>query len=167
MRFILSFLFCLVLSFTVYAQNSNKPLAENFTAATLNGRNISLEELRGKVVVLTFWSTRCPICNSEMPKYNQLAAKYAGQNVVFLGLSMENEAMINNYIKKRPFNFTLIPNSLGIIMQYALKNKSGGYEIGYPTHFVINQKGEIELKASGRGKVGAVDSLVGRLLTSG
>jgi peroxiredoxin len=80
---------------------------------------------------------------------------------------MENEAMINNYIKKRPFNFTLIPNSLGIIMQYALKNKSGGYEIGYPTHFVINQKGEIELKASGRGKVGAVDSLVGRLLASG
>jgi peroxiredoxin len=167
MRLIASIFFCLVLSLASFAQYSNKPLAEKFSATTLDGRSISLEELRGKVVVLTFWSTRCPICNSEMPKYNQIAAKYTGQNVVFLGLSMENEVMVNNYIKKRPFNFTLVPNSLGIIMQYAVKNKNGSFDIGYPTYFVINQKGEIELKASGRGKIGAVDSLIGNLLAKG
>jgi peroxiredoxin len=166
MRFIVSLLICLVFGLTVFAQISDKPVAENFSATTLEGKPISLEELRGKVVVLTFWSTRCPICSSEMPKYNQLAAKYAGSNVVFLGLSMENEVMVANYIKKKPFNFTLVPNSLGIIMQYALKNKNGSFDIAYPTYFVINQRGEIELKASGRGKTGAIDSLITKLLAN-
>ena len=166
MRFLLSLFFCLWLGLTAFAQYSNKPLAENFTATTLQGKPFSLEELRGKVVVLTFWSTRCPICSSEIPEYNQLAAKYAGKDVVFLGLSMENEAMIGNYTKKKPFNFTLVPNSLGIIMQYAVKDSKGGFNIGYPTYFVINQKGEIEMKASGRGKTGAIDSQISQLLSN-
>lgn len=167
MRLLLSLFFCLIFCLTAAAQYSGKPLAENFTATTLEGKPISLEELRGKVVVLTFWSTRCPICASETPKYNQLAAKYAGSNVVFLGLSMENEGMVGTYTKKKPFNFTLVPNSLGIIMQYAVKNKNGSFDIAYPTYFVINQRGEIEMKASGRGKTGAIDSLISRLLAGG
>lgn len=166
MRFIGSLLICLVFGLTVFAQFTNKPLAENFTATTLERKPISLEELKGKVVVLTFWSTRCPICSSEIPKYNQLVTKYAGSNVVFLGLSMENETMVGTYIKKKPFNFTLLPNSLGIIMQYAVKNKNSSFDIAYPTYFVINQRGEIEMKASGRGKTGAIDSLINKLLAN-
>jgi peroxiredoxin len=164
MKVLASLLLCLMLSFTVFAKYNDKPMAENFTGTTLQGNPISLEELRGKVVVLVFWSTRCPICTSEMPKLNQMTQKYAGKNVVFLGLSMENESMISAYIKKKPFNVTLIPNSLGVIMQYAVKNKNGSFDIGYPTYFVINQRGEIEMKASGR-KSGAVDSEVSRLIS--
>lgn len=165
MKVAASLILCLLLSFTAFAKLDDKPVAENFSATTLDGKPISLEELRGKIVVLVFWSTRCPICSGEIPKINQMVEKYKGQNVVFLGLSMENEAMISAYVKKKPFDATLIPNSLGIIMQYALKNNKGGYEIGYPTYFVINPKGEIELKASGR-KSGAVDSEIKRLLSN-
>lgn len=158
--------FCLVLTFSAFAKSNDNPIAENFTATTLEGKPISLQELRGKIVVLIFWSTRCPICSKEIPKINQMIQKYSGKNVVFLGLSMENEAIISAYIKKKPFDATLIPNSLGTIMQYALKNDKGGYDISYPTYFVINTDGEIELKASGR-KSGAVDSEVNKLLSSG
>jgi peroxiredoxin len=166
MRFILSLLFCLSLCLTAFAKYPDKTPAQNFTGTTLEGKPISLEELRGKVVVLVFWSTRCPICSSEIPKLNQMVQKYAGKNVVFLGLSMENESLISNYIKKKPFNFTLIPNSLGVIMQYAIKGKDGSFNISYPTFFVINQKGEIEMQASGR-KSSSVDSQVNSLLSSG
>ena len=164
MKVVISLLFCLFLTFSTLAKPGDNPIAENFTGTTLEGKPISLEELRGKIVVLVFWSTRCPICSKEIPKINQMVEKYSGKNVVFLGLSMENDAMISAYIKKKPFNVTLIPNSLGVIMQYAIKDSNGSYNISYPTYFVIDTNGEIELKASGR-KSGAVDSEINKLLS--
>lgn len=164
MKILLSLFLCALLSFTAFANYSEKPLAENFTATTLEGKAFSLEELRGKVVVLTFWSTRCPICAAETPKFNQLVDKYAGKDVVFLGLTMENEALVGNYLKKKTFKFTIVPNSLGVIMQYADKNPNGSFNIAYPTTFVVNQKGEIELKTNGR-KSQTIDDTVSKLLT--
>jgi thiol-disulfide isomerase/thioredoxin len=43
-----------------------------------------LDQLHGKVVVLTFWSTRCQICHSEIPNLNRVAERYRGKDVVFL-----------------------------------------------------------------------------------
>lgn len=163
MRIILSLFFCALLTFTAFASYTEKPLAENFTATTLEGKAFSLEELRGKVVVLTFWSTRCVICQGETPKFNQLVDKYAGRDVVFLGLTMENEALVGNYLKKKTFKFTIVPNSLGVIMKYADKNPNGSFNIAYPTMYVINQNGEIELKTNGP-KSKEVDEQVSRLL---
>ncbi len=71
-------------------QNRTKNVAENFTATALDGQTFDLAGLKGKVVLITFWSTRCPICVSEAPKLNELAARYKDKDVVFLGLSMEN-----------------------------------------------------------------------------
>lgn len=166
MRFILGLILCLLVCFPAFAGFNEKSLAENFTATTLDGKPVNLEELRGKVVVMTFWSTRCPICEKEIPKLNQVADKYAGKDVVFLGLSMENEHKIAEHLKKKPFKFTIVPNSLGVIMKYADKNPNGSFNIAYPTMFVINQSGEIELKTNGRNKSEQIDSLVNRLLTS-
>src|SRR5438045_1878791 len=109
MKVILSLFLCALLSLSAFANTTEKPLAQNFSATTLEGKAFSLEDLRGKVVVLTFWSTRCVICQSETSNFNQLADKYAGKDVVFLGLTMENEAMIGNYLKKKTFKYTIVP----------------------------------------------------------
>ena len=153
-----------LLSLSVAAKHNDKPIAENFTATTLEGKSISLEQLRGQVVVLTFWSTRCPICEKEIPKFGQIADKYAGRKVVFLGLTMENDGKVAAHLKKKPFKFTIVPNSLEVIMKYANKNPNGSFDIAYPTIIVINQKGEIELRTSGRNKSKTMDDLIGRLL---
>ncbi|MGI8467079.1 MAG: TlpA family protein disulfide reductase [Pyrinomonadaceae bacterium] len=163
MRFILSSVFCLLLGLSVFAAFSGVP-AENFTVTSLDGQTITLDELRGKVVVLTFWSTRCEICESEIPKFNKIAAKYAGQNVVFLGLSMENEVKIAEHLKRKPFNYTIIPNGLGVIMKYAEKDAAGNFNIAYPSTFIINQNGEIDFKTYGWNKSKTIDSRIGDLL---
>ena len=164
MRFVLSLFFCLLLGLSVFANPSAGIPAENFTVTSLEGKTFSLEDLRGKVVVLTFWSTRCEICESEIPKFNKIATKYAGQNVVFLGLSMENEIKVAEHLKKKPFNYTIIPNSLGVIMKYADKDAAGNFNIAYPSTFIINQNGEIDYKTYGWDKSKTIDSRVGTLL---
>ncbi len=168
MRF-LSFLFLTVLlSFSAVSVQSNKnskPLAENFTATSLDGKNFNLAELRGKVVLVTFWSTRCVICAGEIPKLNKLAASYKDKDVVFLGLTLENDQKVKSYLKKKPFNFNLLPNSFGILLKYADKDKDGAVTMGYPAHFLINQKGEIEVKAEGK-KTELIIKKISQLLTS-
>lgn len=166
MRFVLGLFFCLLLGLSVFAKGDDKPMAQNFTGTTLDGKAVSLEDLRGKIVVLTFWSTRCQICAAEIPKLNQLVDKYAGKDVVFLGLTMENETKVAEHLQKKPFKFTIVPNSLGVIMQYSDRDSAGRYNISYPSMFVINQKGEIELKTSGWNKTKSLDSQIGNLLAA-
>ena len=160
---------CLILAFSITSfgqQSKRKPLAETFSATSLDGQTFNLAELKGKVVILTFWSTRCPICHDEIPKLNQLVKAYKDKNVVFLGLTLEGPAKIEAYLKKKSFDFNILPNSFGVVLKYAEKVGNGNISLGFPTHFVINQKGEIELKTNGFDKTPAIESQIKRLLSS-
>ena len=85
----------------------------------------NLDELRGNVVVMTFWSTKCEICRSEFPKLNRLIKSLDGKKVIFLSLTMENEAKIEPYLKKNPLDSHVLPNSFGILLQYADRTRDG------------------------------------------
>ena len=157
--------FILALTAAAFGQKS-KPAAENFSAVSLDGQIFELDKLKGKIVVLTFWSTRCPICQSEMPKLNRMAENFKGKDIVFLGLTTETEAKVEAFLKKNPFNFNILPNSFGVVLKYADRDGQGNINMGFPAHFVINQKGEIELKTSGFDKTEKLNSTINRLLVS-
>lgn len=157
----------LVLCFAVSAfAQSGKPLAENFSGATMDGQTVELDSLKGKVVLITFWNTRCAICDSEIPKLNQMASSYKGKDVVFLGLTTDNPTRVESFLKMKPFNFNIIPSSFGVLLKYADRDRSGNIAMGYPAYFLVNQNGEIEMKASGWDKTQKLDSQINRLLSS-
>jgi peroxiredoxin len=167
MKIPISLFLILVFSFAVFAQQKRgKIVAENFNAVATNGKAFELQSLKGKVVLLTFWSTKCAIWHAEIPKLNELAESYKNKDVVFLGLTMNNEATVKAYTKKNPFNFNLLPDSFGVVLKYADKDGNGNIAMGFPAHFLINQNGEIELKTSGFDKTEKLDSEINRLLTS-
>lgn len=168
MRFltILFLSFLLIVSVSAQSNKNSKPLAGTFTATSMDGQEIDLAALKGKVVLVTFWSTKCPICAAEIPKLNQLAASYKDADIVFLGLTTDNNDKVKQYTKKKPFNFNLLPNSFGILLKYADKDGDGNVTMGYPAHFLINQKGEIELKTGGFNKTEKLNSQIARLLKS-
>jgi peroxiredoxin len=147
-----------------FAQNG-KQLAENFSAASLDGQTVELESLKGKVVLITFWTTRCAICDSEIPKLNQMAAAYKGKDVVFLGMTTDNPTRVESFLKTKPFNFNIIPSSFGVLLKYADRDRAGNLNVGYPAYYLINQNGEIEMKANGWDKTQKLDSQINRLLS--
>lgn len=166
MKIILSLMFSLILAFTAFGQQKVGTMAESFNGTSLEGKDFYLDELRGKVVVITFWSTKCEICHSEIPKLNKLTEKYNGKDVVFMGLTMENETKVSLYLQKKPFKFTIVPNSLGVILKYADRDGNGNPNMGFPSYFIISQTGEISYKSNGWDKSGKVDSEISRLLAS-
>lgn len=166
MRILSILVLTLVLSASALAQQSLRPgsAAPRFSAPAIDGTVYDLNGLQGKIVVITFWSTKCAICHSEIPKLNRLAERYRGQDVVFLALTMENEAKIESYIRKTPFNFNHLANSFGVVLQYADRDGRGNINMGFPAHFVVDPVGKIELKTSGFNKSAELESKISRLI---
>ncbi|HET9834733.1 MAG TPA: TlpA disulfide reductase family protein [Rhodanobacteraceae bacterium] len=63
--------------------------APPITLATLDGKHIATHDLRGKVVILTFWATWCEPCRKELPLLSRYAQQHAKQGLIVLGLSLD------------------------------------------------------------------------------
>ena len=157
-----------MIAVSVSAQQNLKAgsAAPDFAGESIDGKQYNLSELQGKIVVLTFWSTRCAICHSEIPKLNRIVDRYKDKDVVFLALTMENQVKIAPYLRKTPFNFSILPNSFGVVLKYADNDGKGNIDIGFPAHFVINRKGAIEMRTSGWDKAENLESQISRMLSS-
>jgi hypothetical protein len=70
-------------------------------------------------------------------------------------------------LKSKPFDFNIIPSSFSVLLKYAERDREGRLNMGFPAYFVINQTGEIELKASGWSKTETVNSQITKLLENG
>ena len=167
MRILVCLSIVAVFASLVQAQYKSKKTAEPFSATAMNGQNFDLASLKGKVVVMTFWSTRCPICAGEIPNLNRMAESYKGKDVVFLGLTTEDPNRVGGFLRSKPFNFNILPNSFGVVLKYADKDSQGRINMPFPSYYLINQDGQIELKTNGYDKVGALSSNINRLLSNG
>ena len=74
----------------VIYQAGHRPLAPDFTAATLTGAKLSFSSYRGKVVVLNFWGSWCVPCREEAPTLSYAAARYQPSGVSFLGVDVRD-----------------------------------------------------------------------------
>ena len=63
--------------------------APSFGLANAAGKLVHLSDFRGKPVVLNLWATECGGCRAEFPTFVQMSAKYSGQGLTVLGVSMD------------------------------------------------------------------------------
>lgn len=115
--------------------------ALDFLVTDLKGNSIKLSDLKGKVVVLNFWFTKCPPCVLEMPSLNTLTDDFKGKNVKFIAITFNKKDIVESFLEETKFKYTIAPNANGVIQSYNVNS--------FPTSIVINQKGEIVLKEIG------------------
>jgi cytochrome c biogenesis protein CcmG/thiol:disulfide interchange protein DsbE len=84
-----------------------RPAPELSLACGLNGISPSttLASLRGKVVLLKFWLTRCPVCRGTLPEFQDLHDRYGKSGVVVLGVVEDVAAGVSPYLKEAGWTF--------------------------------------------------------------
>jgi thiol-disulfide isomerase/thioredoxin len=66
-------------------------MAPPFSVTTLDGQTVSLDQLRGKVVLIDFWATWCPSCREAVPHIQKIARKFQGEPLVILSVSLDQD----------------------------------------------------------------------------
>ena len=116
--------------------------AADFSLKTSTGKQISLADYQGQVVVIHFWATWCPYCKKLHPELNRLAKQYKDKNVNFIAISIwEDEgADPQGVINERGHKFETLINGDEITKLYGVN--------GTPTTVFIDAKGIVVGKST-------------------
>ncbi len=110
--------------------------APSFSVRTLEGKNLTLADLKGKVVVLNFWFIGCPACFDMEPKLNVFKEKFAGNdNVVFLAMTSDRPAELKKYLSKVKFTYDHAADAQAAMDGFVFS--------GFPKNLVISKTGKI------------------------
>ncbi len=139
---------CFVLLFLLSScgkekEESTLSSAPNFTLQTLDGKEVTLSELKGKVILLDFWATWCGPCRESIPHLIQLYKNYQKDGLVVIGMNVEKGEMdtVRRFVKSLdiPYPITLSPDE--VQRDYRVS--------GLPTTILIDKQGRIREKMVG------------------
>ena len=102
--FLLAALPCLLLGASwLRAFPKDRELAPNFNAKTMSGEKFNNESVKGKVVLLEFWTTWCPYCFEEAPVVDKLAKEYGDKGLIVLTINVgESKKKVKQYLDTNP-----------------------------------------------------------------
>lgn len=111
-------------------------LAPDFTLHSLDGQEVRLSELRGRVVILDYWATWCPSCRSAMPGLELLYRQLKGEGLLVLGIDDENSEEQRAFLEEFGYSFSSLVDP-------ASKVKNLYNARGIPTTIIIDKEGKI------------------------
>ncbi|WP_242926249.1 TlpA disulfide reductase family protein [Pontibacter vulgaris] len=111
--------------------------APAFKLADVNGKETNLSDFKGKLIYLSFWRTDCGLCLVEQPHLQELIGKFAGKNVAFINISLDDDvAAWQNMVKKKQLQgINLHQGTAELAKQFGLKDA--------PAYFLIDGNGDI------------------------
>ena len=129
------------------------PDAPNVTFNGLDGENVTLASLKGKVVIINFWATWCDPCQEEIPWMIEFQQKYADKGFTMLGVAMDDEGkkVVEPFVRDTRFDVggrQMTMNYPIMLGNDEITSKFGGL-FGLPTSIVISRDGKIRKKYIG------------------
>jgi thiol-disulfide isomerase/thioredoxin len=121
---------------TVLRFASNPEPAPRLVIHDLAGKVTSIDDLKGKVVLVNFWATWCPPCRAEIPALIQLQEKLRDR-LQIIGVSEDDSIDdVHDYIKKMGINYPVVMATEELTQAY-------GGVAALPTTFVVDTEGRV------------------------
>lgn len=106
-----------------------------------SGGTLTLEEMRGKVVMLDFWATWCPPCRAELPSLVTLAKEYESKGLVFVAANRDDpdsaDIEVNSFVK------SVLPDVAPYVV-FAPDEMAMAYQVSaLPTLYFLDREGKV------------------------
>lgn len=115
--------------------------AADFTLKDVDGRNVSLSDYEGKVIVISFWATWCTPCKAEMPELHKVYKALKDQGLVVLSISTDearNEPQVKATARAGGYTFPVLLDPERTVFGQFSANPN------LPVTVIIDQKGVIQ-----------------------
>lgn len=130
--------------------------APDFKLKSLNGKEFSLNDFKGKLIYLNFWDSRCGLCQMDLPYAQELEKELSGKNVVFINIGVDNDEELWRYSvgKRKLMGVQLYAaNREDILRKYKV--------VDVPSYYLIDTDGAfISTKAKRPSNAGAQADIV-------
>lgn len=106
----------------------------------LDGRRVSLEDLRGQVVVLDFWATYCPPCREEIPHLVRLQKQFGPKGFKVIGLNVggdEDRPKVPDFVRQYGIQYQLADPDAETVRLFLAENDA------IPQTFVLDRRGRL------------------------
>jgi len=117
--------------------------APELRGTDISGKPVILSTLKGRTVLLDFFTTWCPPCRADAPALDKLFRKYGPQDLVIVGVSVSEEhSVVESFLKQHPHSFPVLLTTENEMPR--------PYQIGaFPTYIVIDRDGNVAGAAEG------------------
>jgi peroxiredoxin len=125
------------------ARASLRPIVPDLALTDQDGHLVSLSSLRGKVVLLTFWTTTCGQCQAEMPWFTQFQQTERQRGLVVVGVSLDEGGWprVKSYVEHQPITYRVVAGDRD------LARPTIGSSI--PTTLILDREGRIAVRHAG------------------
>jgi thiol-disulfide isomerase/thioredoxin len=130
----------LVRGFLSTVEQTSPTNLPDFNLPDVSGNQRNISEWQGKIRVINFWATWCPPCREEIPEFTALQEQYAANGLQFIGIAIDDQEPVEEYIKSNKINFPIL---IGGVTGIALAHQLGNIIDAVPFTLVVNQQGQI------------------------
>jgi cytochrome c biogenesis protein CcmG/thiol:disulfide interchange protein DsbE len=138
--------------------------APDFLLEEISGAKVSLNGLKGKVVLIDFWATWCPPCLMSIPELVGLQEKYKENGLTIVGISVDDPGQVSDkdleaFTQKTRINYRVVRADERVLKDYFANDDS----MAIPTMFLVDRQGMIAEKKVGFAP-GSVEKAIKKLL---
>jgi thiol-disulfide isomerase/thioredoxin len=125
---------------------SPTPDEDSVQIPTLDGASASINQYKGKLVLVNFWATWCAPCRTEIPWLIEFNQKYGPKGFVILGVAMDDEGtkVVRPWVESQRFDLSGHPEPMNyeiLVGNTKIADKFGGI-LGMPTSMLYSRDGK-------------------------